>query len=81
MTDDNYEQVFNRLSIEAEQGNAKAQFGLACMYLKGLHVEKNDKIGMLLLTHSANQGYFEAKALLKSKAQLGMAAAMEGENI
>ena len=56
--------LFKAVKIEAEQGDAEAQFGLGLMYYEGKEVPKNYEEAAKWLQKAAEQGHAEAQYIL-----------------
>ena len=54
-------QTIKTIKSLAEEGNAKAQCDLGCLYLEGEVIEQNLQLGVELLKKSAEQGFAQAQ--------------------
>ena len=63
--------LFDAIRIEAEQGNAIAQYALGMMYLMGRGVDRNEEEAEKLFRMSAEQGYARAQYELGQVLQIG----------
>ncbi|GAX75411.1 hypothetical protein CEUSTIGMA_g2855.t1 [Chlamydomonas eustigma] len=55
-----YETAFSWLKLAADKESASGQFGLACLYLYGHHVEEDQEMAYKLMLKAAGQGHAEA---------------------
>ena len=71
-----YSEAFQQFLPLADQGNYRAQYYIAYLYLNGLGVNKNDEKGLAYLKESLKENYSLAQALMAFLYNQGIAVQM-----